>query len=192
MAEGRNTAKDTQNHERTTTYLDLSVLRSTKDTARAALAVAIIAVIFCGGLAAYTHNALQKMSVTDSRSKGQAAALSQQMTSRMDGLSATMGQRLSALRSDVDQQLSNRNNVVDQRIAALEQSMLSRLRSLQSQAVSPQQVTQQINTEQARTALREVSGQTQALGGRIDDPQLQAKLAQVRKLLNELEQGVRQ
>ncbi|WP_027368625.1 hypothetical protein [Desulfocurvibacter africanus] len=192
MAEGKNTAKGTQDQERTTTYLDLSVLRNTKDTALAALAVAIVAVIFCGGLAAYTHNALQKMGATDSRSQGQAAILSEQMTSRMDELGATMDQRLSALRSDVDQQLSSRDNVVDQHFAALEQSMLSKLRSLESKAVSPKQVTQQINSQQARTALREVSGQAEALGGRIDNPELQAKLAQVRKLLNELEQGVRQ
>ncbi|MEG6550833.1 hypothetical protein V6C53_11395 [Desulfocurvibacter africanus] len=190
MAEGRNTAKGTQDQERTTTYLDLSVLRNTKDTALAALAVAIVAVIFCGGLAAYTHNALQKMGTTDTQ--GQAAILSEQMTSRMDELGAAIDQRLSALRSDVDQQLSSRDNVVDQHFAALEQSMLSKLQSLESQAVSPKQVTQQINSQQARTALREVSGQAEALGGRIDNPELQAKLAQVRKLLNELEQGVRQ
>ncbi len=180
MAEGGNTSKGRQNQERTTTYLDLSVLRSTKDTARAALAMAIVAIILCGGLAAYTHNALQKMGATDSQSQEQAASLTEQMTSRLDGMDTAVDQRLSTVSSDMEQ-----------RIAALEQSMAARLRSVESQAMNPKQVTQQINAHQARSALLEVSAQAETLGSRIEDPQIQAKLVQVRKLLNELEQGLR-
>lgn len=185
MAESKNSGTGRHDQERATTYLDLGELRQTRNTARAALAVAVIAILFSGGLGAYAYNALQKAGALDSRVAGKTA-------SETDKLSAAMDQRVSTFRTDMEQQLASRENVLDQRFAALEQSMLAKLRSLESQTVSSEQVMQQINSQQAHAALREAAGQTEALGDRIDDPQLREKLAQAHKLLSELGQEVRQ
>lgn len=190
MAESKNPGTDRHGQEHATTYLDLSELRHTRRTAQAALAVAIIAILFSGGLGIYAYNALRKAGASDGQVRGMEMAQSEQEAST-DDLSATVDQRVSNLRTDMERRLASREDTMDQRIAALEQSMLAKLRSLESQTVSPEQVTQQINSQQAHAALREVVGQTEALGDRIDDPQLQEKLTQAQKLLSELGQEVR-
>lgn len=194
MSQDKKVDTGTQEQDRATPYLDLSVLRSTKDTARTALAVAVIAAILVIGLGAYTRNALQEIGAEGNRAQSQMTVLSEQMAGEMAAIRSSVDESLSgldeAMVTAVDERLSGFRDILDQRFAAIEQATLARLRTLEAQMVSLEQVEAHVQDGVLRAALADMATQLEALRAQAPSGQAGERLSQAQALLAQVEQDL--